>query len=151
MGGVEAFVRLLGKARQVGLDSMAFIYQFEAHPRYGPLTRALFSSLEQGAVHACTSELTVCEVLTGALKAKDERLAELYRQIFDLIPNLTVRPVDRACALLAAELRAEGGLRTPDALHVATALCAGARLFVTNDARLRHAPRIEVVVLGDYA
>lgn len=37
----------------------------------------------------------------------------------------------------AAQLRAEHQLRTPDAIHLATAKHAGARGFVTNDKGLR--------------
>jgi predicted nucleic acid-binding protein len=48
-------------------------------------------------------------------------------------------------------LRAEAGLRTPDALQVAAALHGGAELFITNDARLRQTARIRVALLEDYA
>lgn len=49
-----------------------------------------------------------------------------------------------------ARLRASPGLRTPDAIHVATALEWGAQAFLTNDAGLRQAPGIEVLLLSDF-
>ncbi|HOQ98306.1 MAG TPA: PIN domain-containing protein [Anaerolineae bacterium] len=150
MGGVAEFAQLLDDARVVGLDSMAFIYHFEAHPAYGALTQALFSRLERGDLRACTSALSLCEVLTGALKAGNSRLAQIYRQVFELLPNLSVAAVDTACAALAAQVRVESGLRTPDALQIAAAALGGAEAFITNDARLRQSTRIRVVVLGDY-
>jgi predicted nucleic acid-binding protein len=47
-------------------------------------------------------------------------------------------------------LRAQHGIRLPEALQIATALQAGASLFVTNDARLRRVTDVRVLVLDDY-
>ncbi len=38
----------LGSISIVGLDTTIFIYHFERHPRYYPLTQELFSSIEVG-------------------------------------------------------------------------------------------------------
>lgn len=150
MGGVTEFARLLGTVQVVGLDTMPFIYHFEGHPVYGPLTHELFSRIEGGALRACTSVLSVSDVLTDARKAGDGRLAQIYLQVFELLPNLDVRPIDQDCAVLAADLRVEWGLRTPDAVQVAAAIQGGAQLFVTNDSRVRRLSQVKVIVLGDY-
>jgi len=151
LGTVKDLARLLSTVRTVGLDSMAFVYHFEGHSTYGPLTRALFSRIEDGSLSACTSVLTLCEVLTGARKAGDAGLVQVYQQVFELMPNLSVVAIDSPCAALAATLRLEAGLRTPDALQVATAIRWGAEAFITNDGRLRHVAQIKVIVLSDYA
>jgi len=150
VGAVDTFTHALRELQVVALDSMAFIYHFERHPSYGPLTFELFSLIEGGTLRAHTSILTVSEVLVGARKAGDERLEQLYLQVFDLLPNLEVHGIDRECAILAADLRVQQHLRTPDALQVATAIQCGAQAFVTNDARLRHLARIKTVILSDY-
>jgi predicted nucleic acid-binding protein len=49
-------------------------------------------------------------------------------------PNLAWVDADFGIANRAAELRARYGLKTPDALHAATAIDAGVTGFVTNDA-----------------
>ena len=50
----------------------------------------------------------------------------------------------------AAQLRATiTRLRTPDAVHAATALEVGAALFVTNDYDFRGVPGLPVTVLQD--
>lgn len=49
----------------------------------------------------------------------------------------------------AARIRAETGLATPDALHVATALRAGCSLFITTDTDFRRVDGLPVVVLDD--
>ena len=49
----------------------------------------------------------------------------------------------------AAEYRARYGLRTPDAIHVATAVQARAEVFLTNDRRLRRVEEIDVLLVED--
>jgi predicted nucleic acid-binding protein len=50
-----------------------------------------------------------------------------------LLARLELRPVDEAVADLAAALGAAHGLRAADAVHLATAVAAGADRFITND------------------
>ncbi|MBU1206560.1 MAG: hypothetical protein KKH04_06500 [Proteobacteria bacterium] len=45
----------LKKHPLIGLDTPIFIYHLEDHPRYAPLTDALFDSLEKGTVRGITS------------------------------------------------------------------------------------------------
>ncbi len=59
---------------------------------------------------------------------------------------LTCELADRAAAL-----RAEHRFSTADAIHVATALDAGATAFVTNDRDLPPVPGIEYLQLADFA
>jgi len=47
-------------------------------------------------------------------------------------------------------LRVAYGLKTPYAIHVATALLNGAQAFVTNDAGLKRVNELDVLVLEDY-
>jgi predicted nucleic acid-binding protein len=49
----------------------------------------------------------------------------------------------------AARLRATTKLRTPDALHAATARQAGCVLFVTNDVGFRGVASLPLVLLDD--
>ena len=60
-------------------------------------------------------------------------------------PNLKVFDITPQISAEAARLRARYGQRTPDAIHTATALAAGADLLVTNDRDLLKAvPEIAV-------
>jgi len=58
-------------------------------------------------------------------------------------------PVSIAIARHAAQLRARHNLRTPDAIHVATALEAGCQAFLTDDLGLKRVSEIRVLVLDE--
>ncbi|MBK9943318.1 MAG: PIN domain-containing protein [Kouleothrix sp.] len=58
-------------------------------------------------------------------------------------------PIERPIIEQALNLRATVGLRTPDALHAATALQAGCDLFITNDPVFRRVSGIEIIVLNE--
>jgi predicted nucleic acid-binding protein len=75
-----------------------------------------------------------------------------YRRVFGSYPNLTLHPVTMPVMESMSDLRAKYGLRTPDAIHVATGLLHGAQAFVTNDKQLRplKAEGLDVLVLSDF-
>jgi len=50
----------------------------------------------------------------------------------------------------AAQLRAVTGAKTPDALHLASALSASCGTFLTNDRRLPRIPGLNVIQLSAY-
>lgn len=65
-------------------------------------------------------------------------------------PGILLAPITAAVLREAARLRAAiPALRTPDALHAATALLEGCTLFLTNDKGFRRVPRLPVVLLDD--
>jgi PIN domain len=78
------------------------------------------------------SVLLVPEVLSKPLRDGD---AHNVRKLSELLARLDLRPVDRATAEQAAILRARYNLRTPDAIHLATAIGMGAHRFITNNKR----------------
>jgi predicted nucleic acid-binding protein len=131
---------------------MVFIYHFEDHPTYAPLTHVLFEAVDRGDLLAVVSVLVVGEVLTGPKKAGDQEMLLHYRHVFSAYPNLELHPVTLQIMDYASDLRALYRLKTPDAIHVATALCHGAQVFVTNDKHLRKvdAEGLTVLVLSDF-
>ncbi len=89
------------------------------------------------------------EVLVQPIRQSKTELVQQYREILSSGPGLRIVSVTAAVAEEAASLRATYGLRTPDAIQVATAVHFGAVAFVTNDltfSRLR-LPGLEIIVL----
>ncbi len=101
------------------------------------LHRFFMSAVSDG-VEFVTSELTLLETLAGAEKTGNPRLPMLYEAI--LSPNddlLDVHPIDRSILRRAARGRTAPGNKTPDAIHVATAIETGCEVFVSSDHKLR--------------
>jgi len=60
-------------------------------------------------------------------------------------------PIDLSILETAASLRAAHRLKTPDAIHAATAIHSGAILFLTNDTDFRKVAGLNVAILGEIA
>lgn len=134
----------------VGLDTAIFIYHFEKNERYLELTKNIFSRLDEDeSFAAVTSIITLLEICVKPIKDGRGDLVDLYAQKLLKDEKLTTWVVDESIAKKAAELRGKYGIKTPDAIQIATAIIAGAKALVTNDASLKKVREIEILVLNE--
>ena len=82
------------------------------------------------------------------MKEGRQDLVERYLELLRSTPRIHLAPVDHRVILHSVHLRADFGLRSMDALHLATALVHGCEIFVTNDQRLARVDRIRVLTLA---
>ncbi|MDD3295281.1 MAG: type II toxin-antitoxin system VapC family toxin [Geobacteraceae bacterium] len=141
---------LLGAHKVIALDSCIWIYHLENHPEYAALTRQVLEAVEGGSCQAVSSELTLLEILVRPLQKELQDVADEYELLLSSFPHLTLEPISRDILLQAAEIRALHGLRTPDAIVVATAIAAGATLLITNDRHFSRVSGIQVSCLSEY-
>jgi predicted nucleic acid-binding protein len=127
-----------------GVDAMLFIYHFEGNEEFGPAAGRLLQAAEDGKCRLVASVLALLEVLVVPKRQGHEALCRRYRDLFESFPNLSVLPIGPEIVELASGLRAAHDLRTPDALHLATALHAEAEAFVSGDKRLRSVQGIRI-------
>lgn len=127
---------LNGHYRKVALDSNCFIYLIEGSPYTGKLT-PLFQSIESKDIIGVTAMLTLTEILTGPYKSGNFKMVEEYRSTLLNFPNLFFRDMDSRIAIRTAQCRADYGLKTPDAIQLATAMLDEAEVFITNDQNFR--------------
>lgn len=130
------------------LDASRFIYSVERIEPYHTLLAPLWRQAQTGQFVIVSNELVVLETLVKPLREGDTVLEQLFRAL------LHAREVQLIPATLslwehAARLRANTGLKTPDALHAATALNAASTLCITNDRAFRRVEGLPVVVLAD--
>ena len=131
------------------LDSNVFIYSVEKIEPYATLLRPLWLAASRGDCQLMASPLALLETLVGPLRAEDRDLARIYRS---LLGSAEVHMFDLSREIFeqAAELRATFGLKTPDALHAATAIEHGADSLLTNDPHFRRVSNeIPILVLQD--
>ena len=131
----------------VYFDTTPVIYSVEKHPVYGPLLEPFWQAAKAMTIEIVSSELVLMETLVGPLKSGDAKLAGAYEQLFQQAQTRLI-PISRTI-LRAAQLRAATKLRTPDALHHATATDAGCALFVSNDTGFRRMAGIPLLILDD--
>ena len=122
---------------RLAIDTSAFIYYLEQHPHYRTVADELFRRIEAGRLTACASVLLLTELLVPYYRVGDNARAAGVSRGVRTMRNLSVLPTSEVIAERAALLRGKYGLRSPDALHVATGLHDGAEWFVTNDSKLK--------------
>jgi predicted nucleic acid-binding protein len=136
---------------RLGIDTAPFIYFVEANPTYYPTCETVFRAISRGSISACTSVLTLTETLPLPIRAGDTVLANAYRGLLLATTGIEALPLDSVVAELAADLRARYGLKTPDALQIATAIHGGCEAYLTGDKGLRRITELRVLVLDDLA
>ena len=148
--GIDQLRRFLRRHRRIALDTGIFIYQLEANPKYLALSDSVFSWVERSGHEAVTSTITMTELLVPAYREKDEHRVDEFYGLLSTYPNLRWVPPDLETADLAARLRADYRLRTPDALQAATALQAHATGFITNDRIFTRIEELKTAVLDQF-
>ena len=130
------------------LDTQVIIYTVEANQNYYSLLQPLWLKFQTGEIELMTSELTLLETLVFPLKNANTILVSDYEQLL-LSSDIQLVPITQSVLRTAANLRANTHLKTPDAIHAATAITEGCTLFLTNDNGFRNVPHLSVVILTD--
>ena len=135
--------------RKIGLDTSVFIFEIEGNPRYIKLVNPIFVWLDGPKGRAVTSTITMMELLVQPYRLSDiDRVNKLYA-LLSTYPHLEWIEPTLEIADLAARLRAEYNLKTPDALQAATALACQATGFISNDAAFKRVGGLEVLILDE--
>jgi predicted nucleic acid-binding protein len=117
------------RGKSVGLDTAPLIYFIEENLSYLPIVKPFFEAVEGGDFAVITSTLTLAEVLVHPMRRGDHELADHYRNVLLHANHVTMVGVSGTIAETASQLRAQYGLRTPDAIQLATANRCGASFF----------------------
>jgi len=130
-------------------DAPVAIYTVDNHPVYAAVCRPLWEAVKAGSVTAVSSELTLLETLVGPIRQGDAARAAIREALWQQT-NTELLPITKTILREAARLRAElPALKTPDAIHAATAMLHGCVLFVTNDRDLARVSSLPLAILDD--
>jgi predicted nucleic acid-binding protein len=120
---------------EILLDTSVMLAYLNAGETVSPAATVVIDEfVRSGRNRATISALSVAETLVRPFAAGAAAVA-LVEGFLLHFPNLAILGVDYETAREAGRLRAVGGLKTPDALVIATALSAGITIVVANDAR----------------
>ena len=119
---------ILPSQGSVYLDANCIIYSYERVEPYRTQLEPLWDAVDQHLLTIITSELTLLEVLVRPLRTQNVALEAGFRRML-ASSDLRLVPVSSAVLERAAHLRAAiATLKTPDAIHAATALEWGCNL-----------------------
>ena len=140
---------VFNSVKRLYLDTAPLIYYIEANPNYIAQMTLIIDLIEQKPIEAFSSVITLTEVLNYPLKQGNTKLAQAYRDILQNNENFQLVNVNAKIAEAAADLRARYNLRSPDAIHIATAIESACDAFLTNDKGLKRVTEILIVVVDE--
>ncbi len=140
------------KYKIVALDTSVLIYHANNDPNFGEAATRVLDPITRGEQQGIISAIAVTEFLSlrplhRQSTTERNRLSQRLLAWVLNIPHVEIIPIDTTIAAEAAKLRQRYGFRTPDALHLACAIAAGANIFITNDQQLRKCKEITVKML----
>jgi predicted nucleic acid-binding protein len=133
---------------KVYIDTPVLIYTLENHQDYYPLLKQLWAKFENNQVSITSSELIITEALVSPLRSENMVSIANYEQII-FHAGINLIPIDRSILLAATKLRVKYKLKTPDAIHAATALSIGCNRFITNDKGFRNIAGLPTLILSE--
>jgi len=132
------------------LDASALIYLVDGEAPWAEATQA---TLHQLAVEAPDLPLAVCrlsmlECRVAPLRRGDQSCLDRFEALFAQ-PDLLVVELSASVVELATQLRANHGLRTPDALQAACCLQLGPdAVMITGDAGFQRVKALQVRLIA---
>jgi predicted nucleic acid-binding protein len=135
--------------RRLAFDTSALIYYIERHPTYFSRMHFMMDQIDKGLISGFASTIALTELLVQPLRKGDVALARQYERVLLMGANFSTISIGSITARYAADLRARYNLRTPDALHIASAVEMQCDAFVTNDIALKRITEIDILILDE--
>jgi len=135
--------------KKIYLDTNFWIYHVSGDLPDSVTQRILEFCIDK-KVSVFTSSLSVTECLVLPIREKDETTKKAFDLLFSKLENIKVVDFTKEIAKTAAQLRANHNVSTPDAIHLATAISEGVKMFITNDKRLKKVKELEIVSIKSF-
>ena len=133
---------------RVYVDTSPVIYSVEKHADYWQILVSLWQSLKSGEIKVITSELTLLETLVQPIRQNNKILIAAYEALLTKT-EIELFPITLDILRESANLRASENLKTPDAIHAATAAAANCQYLLTNDPAFKRIQTLDVIVLSN--
>jgi predicted nucleic acid-binding protein len=123
------------------IDSGIILRMIEGADKVRLPIEARLAQLDPAQRVLATSRLSTLECRCKPLREQNAELLVLYNNFF-IAGEIQLLEIDRAVIDKATEVRAVNGLKTPDAIHLATAQSLNVAAFWTTDRRLARTPGV---------
>ena len=128
------------------LDSVICIYAVEGMKSFQARARTRLATLRAGKDQPAISDLTWLECRVKPIRLGDSSALSVMETFLNAVDVVRV-PLPFAVYDRACRIRAVHNFKLGDALHLAAAVEAGCKVFLTNDLRLSSFPDLSVEVL----
>ena len=128
---------MIPNGSRILLDTVALICFLEPNGQYSEKAEAIFTRIESGELQGLIANLVFAELLVPLYRSGNAQAAVGLSNRLVNFRNMEVVALTKEISVEAARLRADHGLRTPDAIHGATAIITQATGILTNDKRLK--------------
>ena len=152
MAKVEAFVQKISTHQNIMLDTNAIIYFLDGTPNFINLMMAFFELVERDHLKITLSVINEAELLVKPYRESNSAALEAITFFLEEFPNLSIISLSREIGQQAAKIRAESGLRLPDAMILATAISNHCDLLLGNDMSFmqKASSYLPTIVLNEY-
>lgn len=133
--------------KDVYFDTNIFIYLLEGNKDYARLLGDIQTLIENDQIRVFSCDLVYTELLPPHAKQGNKKAIE---QTIDFLNKFNITIASKETFIHAGILRGETNMKTPDAIHVATAIASGCEVFLTNDKDIQTPQGLEKVLLSEY-
>ncbi len=124
-------------ATKVVIDTNIFLNVVNRENGFYWASKSILDAMDEGKLHGIVSTITLAEMASGYYQRGDERGRKEFMLHLLSSRNYSIVPLDAVIADLAGKIRAETGLRLPDAVIIASGVRSNAEFIVTNDRELK--------------
>ncbi len=128
------------------LDTNIFLNVKNREEPYLASSRQVLNAVDDGQIQAVVSAVSIAELCSGYYSAGDQAGKQEFIMHLVSSKGFTIVDLDLKVADAAGMIRAEIGLRLPDAIIVASGLARQATYIVTHDEEFKKAKRYIKVV-----
>jgi predicted nucleic acid-binding protein len=132
----------------IAVDSAPLIYLIEKTEPYASFLLPFFDLIAEAKIKAVTSSITLTEIFVKPLQEQRHDILNSFKKLLTAGNNFSIIPVTIDLAIKAASIRAQYGLRTPDAIQIDTAQ-QYAEYFLTNDIKLGKVPEVKTLIINE--
>ena len=132
----------------IALDSNIFIRALDDPGPLGKKAVQLLEDIKQTTPRVLVSVMVLEEFFVKVYKQRREKDLDVILDFILMGGLIQLVDINKKTALLAAKIRADYNIKAPDALHLASAIEAGADTFITTDKKLpRKVGKLTIKVL----
>jgi predicted nucleic acid-binding protein len=137
----------LNGVTRLGIDANVILTILNGEVALLPFCLPFLQAIQQREIDGIVSSIIFTECLVVPYRTNDTQGINNALALLEGTAGMNIIPVSDDIAKTAARLRASYRLKTPDSLHVATAIESGCEAFLTNDTDIARVTEIPVIIL----